>query len=289
MVALPHRKRLNVPLAPLIAGVAAISITLIFALLPATMLGNLVLDSGIAALVPAAEPPLGFTARAVLILIGGGGIGLVTWFTAHLLVGTRTIAVSGKGDGKAATPVLRRADAHPDAPPRRPLFANEDLGAPFLSVRAADTEVASIDEIEDAPLALTTPVVSAALTPPVERDLPTDLDKPMAAYDPRAIREDPLDWFPSSARQIQMPQPPVLAAGERFDTYELTQPVPTPEAVTSPAPRDPAASIHSLLDRLEKGVTARAPAAAGSVMPPMPREESLQDALTALRRLAIRG
>ena len=33
-------------------------------------------------------------------------------------------------------PVLRRADAHPDAPPRRPVFANSDLGTPFLDVKA---------------------------------------------------------------------------------------------------------------------------------------------------------
>ena len=289
MVALSHRKRLNVPLAPLIAGVAATLIALIFALLPSSILGRLVLDSGIAALVPAAEPPLGFTARAVLMLIGGGGVGLVTWFTAHLLVGTRTVALATKQASKDAVPTTRRADAHPDAPPRRPLFANEDLGAPFQSVRVADIEASIEDKFADEPLVLSTPVAVEAFTPPVERDLPADLNKPLAAFDPRAIREDPLDWFPSSARQIQMPHPKPLADGERLDTYELTQPAAQPEPVAPRAPRDPAASIHSLLDRLEKGVTARAPAAAGHATPPVPREDNLQEALSALRRLASRA
>jgi hypothetical protein len=58
MVALT-RKRITAPLAPLVAGVLAAFVALVVALMPADMLGKLVLASGIAALVPAAEPPLG--------------------------------------------------------------------------------------------------------------------------------------------------------------------------------------------------------------------------------------
>jgi hypothetical protein len=321
MVALSRRKRLNLPLAPVAAGAVAALAALVFALLPADMLGQIVLDSGIAALVPAAEPPLGATARAALILIVGGGLGLVAWFTMFLLVGARTIAFAGKADD--GVPVLRRADAHPDAPARRPVFANEDLGTPFLEVRARPVHTvaeqapdpffdSTPEAIEDAVFEPAPPIDQA----PIEQDLPADLDQPLSAFDPSAIPEEPLDWFPPSAQVIiASSRPPVFDASERFETFELTpitrpapepvaesapQPVagrPVSEPVVVPAPRrmvdyDSSASIHALLDRLEKGVTRREMAAAPPPPPPpppAPREESLQDALVSLRRLAIRA
>ncbi|MGY4396735.1 hypothetical protein ACVWZA_001920 [Sphingomonas sp. UYAg733] len=324
MVALSRRKRLNFPLAPVIAAAVAALAALVFALLPADLLGQIVLDSGIAALVPAAEPPLGGTARAALILIFGGGLGLVAWFTMFLLVGARTISFSGKaGDG---VPVLRRADAHPDAPARRPVFANQDLGTPFLEVRArpihAVAEPALDPFIESTPESTPAAIEDAVFEPappidqePLEQDLPADLDQPLSAYDPSAIPEEPLDWFPPSAQVIiASSRPPVFDASERFETFELTpitRPAPEPvtesapgtvaelsvfEPVVVPAPRravdyDSSASIHALLDRLERGVTRREAVAAPPAPPPppAPREESLQDALVSLRRLATRA
>lgn len=270
------RKRLTLPLAPLGAGILAIGVALLFALLPSELLGNLVLDSGIATLVPAAEPPLGVTARAALVLIGGGGIGLVAWFALFLLLGTRSIAISGRGTQSHDLPVLRRADAHPDAPARRPLFATQDLGTPFLDVRAP------------------VHIVAEELPAPIERALPVDLDLPMSAYDPQAIPEAPMERASIEVASLPAapgPRPQVFEDGERFETFELTPMVRTAmpaaiEAVAAPASPivpDQAASIHSLLDRLEKGVTRRAPPSAAQHST---HRESLQDSLASLRRLA---
>ncbi|WP_390901750.1 hypothetical protein [Sphingomonas alpina] len=323
---------------------------LVFALLPTNILEGLVLDSGIAALVPAAAPPLGVTARAALILIVGGGIGLVSWFSLFLLVGARTISFSGK-PVSADTPVLRRADAHPDAPARRPVYANQDLGTPFLEVRArpvhamaedseaidlvtepemAEPEIIApmIEEavFEPAPLPMSSPIRAPVVEPLpiveqapiarqapivehvptvvqslVEQDLPADLDTPLAAYDPAAIPDEPIDWFPPPAQIASRPRPPVFDASERFETFELTPLTrPEPEPVVSvptpvaPTPRrasdyDSSASIHALLDRLEKGVTRREAVAPIAPPPPPHREESLQEALVSLRRMAMRG
>ena len=274
MASLP-RKRMTVPLAPLVAGVLATVVALVFALLPGDLLGALVLGSGIAALVPAAEPPLGATARAALILIGGGGIGLAAWFATFLLVGTRSIAIGGRAATVDNLPVLRRADAHPDAPARRPLFAAQDLGTPFLDIRAP-VHVVVDDEEAEAPVAAT-PI------PPFERALPADLDLPLSAYDPHAVRSDTIAAAPAPASR-----PPVFDAGERFETFELTPMVRSAPDVAAPVPAaspraefDPSVSINALLDRLEKGVTRRMPAA------PATRDESLQESLASLRRLAM--
>lgn len=306
MVLSSRRQRLNLPVAPLAAAVIGGVIALVFALIPAGMLEDLVIDSGIAAVLPAAEPPLGFTARAVLILVAGGGTALIAWFGLFLLLGGRSIVVQrsdGVEDGEKA-PVLRRADAHPDAPARRPLSANRELGTPFLEVRAGRPVHAKADEPE-----------TAASFEPLERDLPVDLDMPLAAFDPHAIPDEPADWFPPPAPLLRSPRQQVFDPGDRFETFELTPMVrlsaPLPELVpalepelahyveptwqSAPAPvrprdsaraeLDPSATIHALLDRLERGVGRREIAAP---LPP-PREESLEQALVTLRRLATRG
>lgn len=287
MVEISRRKRLNLPVAPLIAGgVAAITAT-VFALLPGGILDNLVLDSGIAAVIPAAEPPLGFTARALLVLIGGGGLGLIAWFALYLLIGTRSIAILGSDVSKTAdVPVLRRADAHPDAPARRPLFANSDLGTPFLDVRAPVHLVAE-DIAETLPVPAPPPIVAPVVRmPPVEAPLPVDLDQPLAAFDPHAIPDQPIAWFvpprptPPVALVIQPERPQTFTPGERFETFEL-KPVPAKPARSE---FDASASIHSLLDRLEKSVARREPEVVAPIVPP--RHDSLQEALTTLRRLA---
>ena len=354
MVFATRRQRLNLPVAPLAAAFVGGLAALAFALLPGSMLEDFVLDSGIAAVIPAAEPPLGVTARAVLILAGGGGAALILWFGLFLLLGSRTIVIQGTvEDGEEPPLVLRRADAHPDAPARRPLFANRDLGTPFLEVRA-ERPVHVVAE-ERAAATFVEPIT------PVERELPVDLDQPLAAFDPQAIPDEPIDWFPTPAPLLPVARQQVFDPGERFETFELTpmtreavespaaapapipapapapifrlepvtseapvdaepmvsyRPLPVPEpaswpeqdyrsAIPIPAPMpafapeprprgsarvelDPSASIHALLDRLERGVGRRETVAA-PVPAPTTREDRLEEALTTLRQLAMRG
>lgn len=288
MVEILRRKRLNVPVAPLIAGGVAITVASIFALVPGAVLDTLVTESGIAALIPAAEPPLGFTARLALMLVGGGGAGLIAWFGLYLLIGARAIALFGKGDAllTADVPVLRRADAHPDAPARRPLFANSDLGTPFLDVRAP--VALTLDETPEPVIVV--PAAPVIVLPPVEADLPTDLDQPLAKFDPHAIPDEPLEWFISATpivqpAVVQPDRPQTFAPTERFETFELRPAAPKPGRARSET--DPSATIHSLLDRLEKSVARREPEPVAKAPPP-PRHDSLQEALSTLRKLAAR-
>ncbi|OYY72439.1 hypothetical protein [Sphingomonas sp. 28-63-12] len=287
MVAKPSRQRLILPVAPLAGALVGIVTAAIFALVPADMLGRLVLRSGIAAVVAAAEPPLGLTARIVLILIGGGSVALLVWFALFLIVGSRTIMVGNEAVADTITdeegaPVLRRADAHPDAPSRRPVFANRDLGTPFLEVRARHLTAG------DAP--------AAAPAPRESRDLPIDLDLPLSAFDPGAIppRADPVP----AAASIESPRPQIFEPTERFETFELTPmvrpvqgeaPAPAPQPRPPRDPRDTQATIAALLERLERGVTHRAdrvPMPAGASAK---RDDGLQETLGTLRRMATRA
>jgi hypothetical protein len=207
-----RRQRLNIPVAPLVAALVGGVTALAFTLMPVGILEDFVLDSGVASIMPAAEPPLGTTARAVLILAGGGGIALVTWFTLFLVLGARAIVIQRQGqeDGEEPPLVLRRADAHPDAPARRPLFANRDLGTPFLDVRANRPVHVTADLPEAAEQA---DVESALAPPPAERAIPADLDTPLAAFDPDAIPASPVAaWPPRRAPLVDTPRPQKGAA-----------------------------------------------------------------------------
>ena len=248
MVASLRRQRLILPIAPVFAGALGLLTALAFALLPMAAIERGAMESGLAGLLPAAAPPLGVTARIALILAGGAGVTAILWAGLTLAVGTRALALTfGSGAEEAdEVPVLRRADAHPDAPARRPISAARDLGEP----------------IEEVP-------------PIVERDLPEDLDQPLAAYDPGAIRPVPAEPVRAVAPLAKVERPQTFDATERFETFALILPAAKPS---------PEATIHALLDRLEQGVARRdrplpvlCDAATGS---------RVDDALGALRNLA---
>ncbi|WP_241241975.1 hypothetical protein [Sphingobium algorifonticola] len=144
------------PLMALLSGSAA---ALVMLSVPVPLLEMLVASTGLAEIMPAAAPPLGHTARSVLAGFAGMlGVGLALALSAQ---GTPDISDDeedagepDKGEGKMGfalskltsftrggrrratvtgleavepMPVLRRADSHPDAPARRPIFASRDF------------------------------------------------------------------------------------------------------------------------------------------------------------------
>lgn len=308
MVEKSHRQRLIVPVAPLFGALCGLGTALSVVLVPVFALEDFIIESGLPAILPAAEPPLGATARLGLTLVGAGGVGLIAWFLLFLFVGSRTLAFgAGEGDDPAV-PVLRRADAHPDAPARRPLFANEDLGTPFLDVRAAEpaADTASFAIPTDAAIDLFAPLPIA----PEEQAIPDDLNLPLSAFDPGAVSlmspmpiMPPVPVSPPAPLVAKpAPRPQLFDPGERFETFELTPMVRTdPPEAPLPIHRDPAeprpdtnATIAALLERLERSVAQRLPDSANT--PDVPRAAglginrggSISDTLGTLRQLATR-
>lgn len=203
------------------AGVAGGLVALTAIAMPTAWLEGLALGSGLAAVLPVAEPPLGTTARALLALGGGAAVAAVVWAALFLLVGPGgPLAVkASSGQARAGKPSVRRADAHPDAPPRWPLSATE----------------------------LPAPPPPAPLVP-AERDLPADLDVPLAQFDPAAVLPVPMEPVRALAPLAPVP----LAPGERMQTFALKQPM----RPAAPVAADPP-SIDALLRRLEQGAQRR--------------------------------
>lgn len=226
-----YRHRLIVPLAPALGGALGLAVAAAVAVMPSALLESLVMASNLPAVLAAAEPPLGVTARVSLLLVAGGGVALFAGFALWLLFGNRTIAL-GQAPSDPDVPQVRRADSHPDAPPRPPVRAHRDLGAP--------------------------PPAAAP-----ERPLPADLDAPLAAFDPAAIPDVPRAPVPTVAPLVRFERPQLIDPGDRFETFDLA---PAAAAI------EPTATLHALLDRLERGIARR----------PHPIDQALGD----LRRLA---
>lgn len=271
MVALTASQRMNVDPKLIATAIVALAAGLVAALLPAWRVESLVTEIGLPALLPAAAPPLGTTFRLGLIVAAMAGAGAATWAAVDRFAPTRRVVRT----------VTRRADRHPDAPVREPVKAMRDLGTPFLDVGAA----------------------------PEERDLPRDLDQPLAAFDPTAIPDTPLTpsepvkplfrpepveaAIAPTAVDAPTPDPDPVVEHVRIETFEVTpayrQPILTAvpdtdmaSAITTP---ETEATIHALLDRLERGVRRRG---GGPALVERAHSDDLDEALATLRRFAAR-
>ena len=223
-------------IAPAGGVIAGIVVAALFLLMPVAMLEDWIWRSGIAALVPAAQPPLGVTARAVLALSGGLLAAAVVWSGLFLLFGTggllatRLAARAPRPARRPGTRAVRRADAHPDAPARKPLCVS-DLGVPMPPVTPPLTDV---------PRAATPRSRSCRRCPPIS-----------TSRCPRSTRRRLLPVPREPVRPVTPLRAPELQAGERIDAIELP---------TAPHANDGEPSIESLLRRLEQGTRRHASA-----------------------------
>ncbi|KPL69235.1 hypothetical protein SZ64_14670 [Erythrobacter sp. SG61-1L] len=121
--------------------------------LPSTAVERIVSASGMAAIIPAAAPPLGFTAHLLLALVAACGGALAGYFAAKMLAPRRPRSERkdrAQKDHIKTVPVQRRRMA-PEAG-RRPLSAMEDLGPPIIAPTSMPDDVAEV-EVEEGPVA----------------------------------------------------------------------------------------------------------------------------------------
>jgi len=299
MVAIPVPQRVIVPLAPLGGACAGLLVALALLAVPTSLLEQAVAASRISAVLPAAEPPLGVTARMALAFVLGSGTGVLVWCALLLAFGTRGLTLGARGlvlpkPPRIAGVALGKEDA--DAPRRAPVIATRELGTPFLEVRAKPAA-----EPEDAPAEAAPARVERAPSTRAafERSLPRDLSAPLAAYDPAAIPEVPAEPVRPVAPLAELPQR-IEAIEPEEPEVRIETPDPTPSVRASAAPAvEPVeapipiatpktdATIHALLDRLERGV-ARRDAAAAAAAAAAKSTPALQDTLAELRTLAAR-
>ncbi|KFG89294.1 hypothetical protein BV98_003122 [Sphingobium herbicidovorans NBRC 16415] len=158
---------------PMLVGGVAMAVILLA--MPAGLVETIVASSGLSEAWPAAAPPLGMKAR--LMLAGFGAMMAMGWvcFNAApvpVKEDRRRRGVTGvsrmgfalpklnwlsrsrtTGASRVARPLARRADAHPDAPARTPIFASRDFGGLeiFPRIAPALAREAEANHIEQQP------------------------------------------------------------------------------------------------------------------------------------------
>lgn len=120
----------RLPFAPIVAALFACVAIVLVAATPQWLFERWVALSGIAAIIPAATPPLGEKARIAAAVFAGAATGGLVWLM---------VAIGEKRLRGAPMTRTDRGTAIPSpivAPHRRPLFADTELGAPLMSDEA---------------------------------------------------------------------------------------------------------------------------------------------------------
>ncbi|HYD38276.1 MAG TPA: hypothetical protein VEA60_11720 [Allosphingosinicella sp.] len=112
-----------------LAAFAAASAGFVAFAMPGPVFSGLVEASRLPEILAAARPPLGDTARFAAVAAAALGTFVAVWVLMALL-GRRPAPGEASAEPAIQVPRQRRADAHPDAPPRPPLLAR-DLGEPL--------------------------------------------------------------------------------------------------------------------------------------------------------------
>jgi hypothetical protein len=249
------------------AAFAALSAGFVAFAMPDALFTSLVEASRLPDFVAAAQPPLGDTARFATV----GAAALFTFAAVWALMAALDRSPARRADApepEAEAPRLRRADAHPDAPARRPLLAR-DLGEPLeLNEVAAD------------------PVESPAAADGELRPLPAFLIPQ---------EQDPEPEFVAEAAEPDAGPEPVTDA----------QPEPEAEAepIAALAARLPEAepatdqSLSQLVNRIEFGLSRKRQALPAAELPPAEEPPAgqervghrLRGAINDLQKLASGG
>ncbi len=264
----PLRKR-QVPLAPIIGAMFGAAAAILVVATPLALLERGVVASGIADLVAFAQPPLGMKARAVLVMLAfmlAGGATALLVLLAERVTGAKRTRRPQLDD---------ELDLHPYADPvvappmtgRKPIFADRELGAPFMSDEVIARAPINYSERE--------PDAAPELEPEPEREAePAPETQPASQLIVSPIAPDVLD-LPPVVEKLVLDTPPVAEGPDLLDT-----PV--------PAPLSDDTSLDTLIRRLEAGMARRTdprpptPAAAPPVAvrdwPPRAASDSSEDA-----------
>ena len=220
--------------------------------------------SGLPLVLSAAQPPLGTTARAAVVIAAAVGTWTLVWLVLRALSKkpAEPKPRSQPVEIEVPLPRLRRADAHPDAPARRPILAALELGAP----------------LDQAP----------------QNEIPDEVDVAEEALEEEAREEE--------VASAERPLPSFIMVPQASDESEAEEDPEVPEVFDSVAPAPSAAdleraSISHLMQRLELGLLRRE--GQGWNIPvgetqqnnePSPKlDQRLRSAIDDLQRLAARG
>lgn len=242
----------RLPLAPVFALMFGTAVAIVIAATPQGVFEGAIASTGLGALLDVARPPLGLKARLLAVVLGFALVAILVWLAVtavqRLIEGPVPRADDGYDDELdlgAYVDSLPPVDA-----PRRPIFADRELGAPFMSDEAL-TSVA---------------VPSLVLTPPEA--------EPEPEHEPVFVLEAP---EPVVETDVIVPEFEALEVDGAVPTVAedsiLAAPLDVAEFDLPPVADEPATvsgetSIDTLIRRLEAGFARRAgPPPPGSPAP----------------------
>ncbi len=323
------------------AALAGLAAALLVLWIPVGLVEMIVASSGLSEALPAAAPPLGLKARLMMAGFAGimavGLVGLARRDAdvsgqnsgpeqedgkgrAHRVQGAHKMGfafskLTALARGRAApviepeAPILRRADAHPDAPSRPPIFASRDFDGIDIFPRAESGRrglVAHREPERETIVPLGKLAMPSAPMPLAEADLPQPAFlRPAGPFAAPSLVEDDIEEDGADAPAAAIAATPVEAA---WTPAFVSQPPESLRPAPLPMPSTHGLSISELTERLERGLTHRSrkmsPALAdGGVIADMPvasavpvraaleqdADEALRAALGALRSMTGRG
>ena len=254
------RSALDLP----VAALAGIAVAFAAFAVPSDVLAELIGATRLPEILPAAQPPLGTTAR--IALASGGALAvfvlaflLLRWLDRFAAAPAKPATVAPLRPASIEAPKLRKRDSHPDAPAVRPISAIREFGEPA------------------SPIAV--------------KRRPTIEPEPEPARESEVARHEPAE--PIAVERMPMLEPEPGPA--RLSSVARPEPA-EPDKSAEPL-RPP--SLSELMARLEKGLAERRtePAAAEADVPaarPAPQvfpeagDDRLQSAIENLQRLAAR-
>lgn len=229
-------KSLNkVPFVPVVAVLFALVAGILVLATPQWLFERGVVSAGLPNMIAAAAPPLGEKARilaAAIAAIGTGGMLWAVLTPLRNIVKPRLVerARGARIEAAAHKPESEAVFARPDGTARRPIFAETDLGAPFMS----DEAIAHArDEL----------VLDTPLEEPVEIDESSEVQEVQAMVAPETAVPEAVEEAPV----------PVVAEAEP-ERVETGKAEPAQHESAKP---DEAESIAALMDRLENALDRR--------------------------------
>lgn len=264
-----------------LAALAALSAGFVAFAMPESLFSSLVETSRLPDFVPAAQPPLGETARLATV----GAAFLLTFVLVWALMaflGRRPAPGRSEAEAGSEAPRIRRADAHPDAPARQPLLAR-DLGEPL-----------DLDDFPESPADEEPAFAEAG-----HRSLPPFLvpqepePEPVAEAGPELDEPEPQPLWTPSQPQWSEPEPAPQAEAE-----PEAMPLPLSALLPQAEEAESGQSLSQLAGRIEFGLARKRqalPAAADlAAADEMPAEQEkvghrLRSAINDLQKIASSG
>lgn len=240
-----------------IAAFAAASACFVAYAAPDWRLYQLIFTLRLNDVIPALEPPIGNKIR-LAAMVGSAALAFAAVF-ALMQVLDRVPGARRRGAGAVPEVLhLRRADAHPDAPARRPLLARRELGEPAVEPEVPEEAVPEAREAKAAPAV---PAPERAIPPFLAVEQPEEAveaepEAPEAEAEPETLDLTEVAVAPEPLAAVAQP----VAEGDEVEEVEDCHEVPKAGPGQAHEEAD-GESLSMLMRRLETGIGRRETAA----------------------------